>query len=74
MRWNVAAVVVLVLTLFLSLNNGNDKTPNDPFETPSDAVEAPARMLAEGLNTLCVAPDSRSGVVATDQLVAQALH
>ena len=46
MRWNVAAVVVLVLTLFFSLNNGNDKTPNDPFETPSGAVEAPDDAVA----------------------------
>ena len=39
-----------------------------------DPVEARSRVLAKRLNDLDVAADGRSGVVATDQLVAQALQ
>ena len=39
-----------------------------------EPIEAPARMLAERLNDLDVTADGRSGVVATYQLVAQALQ
>ena len=37
-----------------------------------DSIEACARVLAERLNNLDVAADGLRGVVATDQLVAQA--
>ena len=39
-----------------------------------DPIEARARVLAKRLNDLDVAADGRSGVVATHQLVAQALQ
>jgi hypothetical protein len=39
-----------------------------------DPIEACAGVLAKRLNDLDVAADGRSGVVATDQLVAQALQ
>jgi hypothetical protein len=40
----------------------------------SEPIEARARVLAECLNDLGVAADRRGGVVATHQLVAQALQ
>jgi len=40
----------------------------------SESIEARARMLAERLNDLDVAANGRTGVVATHQLVAQALQ
>jgi hypothetical protein len=39
-----------------------------------ESIEARARVLAEFLNDLDVAADGRRGVVATHQLVAQALQ
>jgi hypothetical protein len=39
-----------------------------------EAIEARTGVQAERLNDLKVAPDGLSGVVATDQLVAQALE
>ena len=39
-----------------------------------DPIETRAGLLAKRVNDLDVAADGRSGVVATDQLVAQALQ